>query len=169
MSSPFGGFYRNKTVFITGDSGFKGSWLSIWLRHLGAKVIGYSIEPPSEPSNFTACRLDDKMIHVHGDIRDLNRLQDAVQEHRPEVVFHLAAQPLVRRSFDQTQYTFDANIMGTVNALEAARKSPSVRSVVAISSDKCYQNIGSESGYRETDPLGGYDPYSASKACAELV
>jgi CDP-glucose 4,6-dehydratase len=169
MGSPFGGFYKGKTVLVTGDTGFKGSWLSVWLAHLGAKVVGYSIAAPSEPSNFQACRLDDRIVHVHGDIRDYDLLYKVFQEHRPEVVFHLAAQPLVRASFERTRYTFDANIMGTVNALEASRLTDSVRSVVAISSDKCYQNIGTEQGYRETDPLGGYDPYSASKACAELA
>src|SRR5439155_7119630 len=169
MSAPFGGFYKGKTVLLTGDTGFKGSWLAIWLTHLGAKVVGYSIGPPTDPSNFKACRLKEKIIHIDGDIRDYDRLYSVFQNHRPEVVFHLAAQPLVRLSFDKTRYTFDANVMGTVNALEAARLTDSVQSVVAISSDKCYQNIGSEQGYRETDPLGGYDPYSASKACAELA
>jgi len=169
MSAPFGNFYKGKTVLVTGDTGFKGSWLSVWLSHLGAKVIGFSLEPPSEPSNFQACRLDDRIVHVHGDIRDFESMYKVYQDHRPEVVFHLAAQPLVRTSFEKTRYTFDANVMGTVNALEAARLTDSIRSVVAISSDKCYQNIGTEQGYRETDPLGGYDPYSASKACAELA
>ncbi|SRR6266568_2257364 len=169
MSSPFGDFYKGKTVLVTGDTGFKGSWLAVWLTHLGAKVVGYSLDPPTDPSNFKACRLDERITHVHGDIRDYDRLYSVFQEHRPEVVFHLAAQPLVRLSFDKTRYTFDANVMGTVNALEAARLTDSMQSVVAISSDKCYQNIGSELGYRETDPLGGYDPYSASKACAELA
>jgi CDP-glucose 4,6-dehydratase len=169
MSVPFSNFYQGKTVIVTGDTGFKGSWLSIWLRHLGAKVIGYALEPPTAPSNFAACRLHEKNTHEHGDIRDYERLYSVFREYRPEVAFHLAAQPLVRLSFDKTRYTFDANVMGTVNALEAARLTPSVRSVVAISSDKCYQNIGTEQGYRETDPLGGYDPYSASKACAELA
>jgi CDP-glucose 4,6-dehydratase len=169
MGAPFGNFYAGKTVFLTGDTGFKGSWLAAWLSHLGAKTVGYSLEPPSEPSNYQACGLEEKITHIHGDIRDFDRLYSAFQQHRPEVLFHLAAQPLVRLSFDQTRYTFDANLMGTVNALEAARLTSSVQSVVAISSDKCYQNIGSEQGYRETDPLGGYDPYSASKACAELA
>jgi CDP-glucose 4,6-dehydratase len=169
MSAPFGGFYKGKTVLVTGDTGFKGSWLAVWLSHLGAKVVGFSLEPPTEPSNFKACRLDQRIIHVRGDIRDYDRLYQVVKEQRPEVVFHLAAQPLVRLSFEKTRYTFDANVMGTVNALEAARLTDSVKSVVAISSDKCYQNIGTEQGYRETDPLGGYDPYSASKACAELA
>jgi CDP-glucose 4,6-dehydratase len=169
MSLPFGGFYKGKTVLVTGDSGFKGSWLAIWLAHLGAKVVGYSIEPPTEPSNFKVCGLNDKITHVHGDIRDYDRLHSVFQDYRPEIVFHLAAQPLVRLSFDKTRYTFDTNVMGTVNALEASRLTDSVQSVVAISSDKCYQNIGSAQGYKETDPLGGYDPYSASKACAELA
>jgi CDP-glucose 4,6-dehydratase len=165
----FGDFYKGKTVLISGDTGFKGSWLAIWLKHLGANVVGYSLEPPTDPSNFKACHLDERIFHVHGDIRDYEAFYNVFRDHRPDVVFHLAAQPLVRLSFEKTRYTFDANVMGTVNALEAARLTNSVKSVVAISSDKCYQNIGSEHGYRETDPLGGYDPYSASKACAELA
>jgi CDP-glucose 4,6-dehydratase len=169
MRPPFGDFYRNKTVLVTGDSGFKGSWLAIWLNHLGARVVGFSLAPPTDPSNFKVCRLDERIIHIDGDVRDYDRLHAVCQEYQPEVVFHLAAQPLVRLSFDKTRYTFDVNVMGTVNALEASRLTSSVQSVVAISSDKCYQNIGTEQGYRETDPLGGYDPYSASKACAELT
>src|SRR5688572_5921355 len=121
MRPPFGDFYRGKTVLVTGDSGFKGSWLAIWLKHLGAKVVGYSLAPPTDPSNFKVCRLDERITHIDGDIRDYDRLHAVFQEHQPEVVFHLAAQPLVRLSFDQTRYTFDVNIMGTVNALEASR------------------------------------------------
>jgi len=169
MSSPFGDFYRNKTVLITGDSGFKGSWLAIWLRHLGARVVGYSLNPPTDPSNFKVCGLGEKITHTDGDILNLDGVVAAFSDHRPEVVFHLAAQALVRPSFETPRYTFDANVMGTINVLEAARLTDSVRSVVAISSDKCYQNTGSDRGYRETDPLGGQDPYSASKACAEIV
>lgn len=169
MKAPFGGFYEGKTVLVTGDSGFKGSWLSVWLTHLGARVVGYSLEPPTEPSNFEACRLGDRITHIHGDIRDYESLLRAFSEHRPDVVFHLAAQPLVRLSYVETRYTFDANLMGTVNTLEAARVTDSIRSVVAISSDKCYRNVGTIDGYQEGDQLGGYDPYSASKACAELA
>lgn len=169
MTLPFGDFYEGKTVLVTGDSGFKGSWLSIWLTHLGARVVGYSHAPPTEPSNFEVCRLDDRITHVEADIRDFESLSRVFKEHRPEVVFHLAAQPLVRLSYEETRYTFDSNVMGTVNTLEAARITDSVRSIVAISSDKCYRNVGSVEGYREDDRLGGYDPYSASKACAELA
>ena len=169
MTVPFGNFYEGKTVLVTGDSGFKGSWLATWLTHLGARVIGYSLAPPTEPSNFDVCRLDERITHVEGDIRDYESFYRAYQDHRPEVVFHLAAQPLVRLSYEQTRYTFDVNLMGTVNALAAARITDSVRSVVAISSDKCYKNVGSAEGYREEDQLGGYDPYSASKACAEYA
>jgi CDP-glucose 4,6-dehydratase len=169
MSVPFGNFYKGKTVLLTGDSGFKGSWLAVWLTHLGAKVVGYSLAPPPGPSNYKACCLAEKIIHIDADIRDYERLHEVCQKEQPEVVFHLAAQPLVRYSFEKTRYTFDVNLMGTVNALEAARHTASVQSVVAISSDKCYHNIGTQQGYRETDPLGGYDPYSASKACAELA
>ncbi len=169
MIAPFGGFYRNKTVLVTGDTGFKGSWLSIWLTHLGARVIGYSLAPPTQPSNFEACRLWERITHIDGDIRDYEKVRQVFVEHRPEVVFHLAAQPLVRLSYEQTRYTFDTNLMGTVNTLEAARVTDSIRSIVAISSDKCYRNVGTSAGYREGDQLGGYDPYSASKACAELA
>lgn len=169
MSRPFGDYYAGKTVLVTGASGFKGSWLSIWLTHLGARVVGYSHAPPTRPSNFEVCGVGDRIIHVEADIRDFETLYDVFQQHRPEVVFHLAAQPLVRLSYEETRYTFDTNLMGTVNALEAARLTDCVRSVVAISSDKCYKNVGSIEGYREDDRLGGYDPYSSSKACAELA
>jgi CDP-glucose 4,6-dehydratase len=169
MTLPFNDFYRGKTVLVTGDTGFKGSWLSIWLKHLGARVIGYALDPPTTPSNFAASRLDRQVTQVTADIRDHALLLKTCQEHRPEVVFHLAAQSLVRLSYDQARYTFDVNVMGTVNVLEAARATSSVKAAVIITSDKCYRNVGSETAYRETDPLGGYDPYSASKACAELA
>ena len=169
MNEPFGGFYRGKTVLVTGDTGFKGSWLALWLNYLGANVIGYALEPPSTPSNFTASCLDRRITHVDGDVRDLSCLEKVFQDHRPEIVFHLAAQAIVRLSYERAQYTFGTNLMGTVNMLEAARRTDSVRAVVAITSDKCYRNVGWEWGYREIDPLGGYDPYSASKACAETA
>lgn len=167
--NPFGDFYRGKTVLVTGHSGFKGSWLTMWLTTLGANVIGYALEPPTDPCIFTACHLAKRITHIHGDVRDYALLEQTFREHQPEIVFHLAAQSLVRVSFSEPRRTFEVNLMGTVNVLEVARQTDSVRAVVAITSDKCYRNVGWEWGYRETDELGGYDPYSASKACEELI
>ena len=154
---------------MTGHTGFKGSWLSIWLRELGARVVGYSLEPPSEPSNFDASRLQNKITHIHGDVRDLDGLLNTFRQYQPEYVFHLAAQPLVRLSYDEPKMTFDTNVGGTVNVLDAVRLTPSVKVLVNITSDKCYENKEWVWGYRENDPMGGHDPYSASKGCAELV
>jgi CDP-glucose 4,6-dehydratase len=165
----FSNIYQNKTVLVTGHTGFKGSWLAIWLKELGADVIGYSLAPPTEPNNFDATRLQKKITHIHGDIRDLDRLMKTFQDYQPEFVFHLAAQPLVRLSYDEPKMTFDTNIGGTVNVFEAVRKTPSVKVLVNVTSDKCYENREWVWGYRENDPLGGHDPYSASKGCAELV
>jgi len=165
----FNNSYQNKTVLVTGHTGFKGSWLSIWLRELGARVVGFALEPPSDPSNFVAAKLKSKMIHLHGDIRDIDQLCTAFREYQPEFVFHLAAQPLVRLSYDEPKLTFDTNVGGTVNVLEAVRLTPSVKVLVNITSDKCYENKEWVWGYRENDPMAGHDPYSASKGCAELV
>lgn len=162
-------FYKGKTVLVTGHTGFKGVWLSAWLTHLGAKVVGYSLDPPSTPNNFEACHLSKRLEHLYADIRDEDTLTKVMNEHHPEIVFHLAAQSLVRPSFVDPVGTFDVNVMGTVKVLEAARLSDSVQAVISITSDKCYRNKNWVWGYRETDELGGYDPYSASKACAELV
>src|SRR5689334_15353847 len=151
VSQAFNDFYRGKTVLVTGSTGFKGSWLVIWLKHLGARVIGYALDPPTVPSNFAASRLDRHISQITGDIRDYDLLRKTCLTHRPEVLFHLAAQPLVRRSYEQARYTFDVNVMGTVNALEAARETGSVRAAVIITSDKCYRNVGWEWAYRETD------------------
>jgi CDP-glucose 4,6-dehydratase len=161
--------YNNKTVLITGHTGFKGSWLAIWLKELGANVVGYALAPPSVPNNFEATKLQERITHIHGDIRDIDRLMGTFRKHRPEFVFHLAAQPLVRLSYDEPKMTFDTNVGGTVNVFEAVRKTPSVKVLVNITSDKCYQNREWVWGYRENDPMGGHDPYSASKGCAELV
>ncbi|HEY5497840.1 MAG TPA: CDP-glucose 4,6-dehydratase [Syntrophales bacterium] len=161
--------YKNKKILITGHTGFKGSWLAIWLRELGADVIGYALEPPSEPNNFEATKLQGKITHIHGDIRDLDRLMEIFKKYQPEFVFHLAAQPLVRLSYNEPKLTFDTNVGGTVNVFEAVRKTPSVKALVNITSDKCYENKEWVWGYRENDPMGGFDPYSASKGCAELV
>jgi CDP-glucose 4,6-dehydratase len=165
----FDNIYKNKKVLITGHTGFKGSWLAIWLKELGADVVGYALAPPSEPNNFEATGLQDKITHIHGDIRDLDHLMETFQKHQPELVFHLAAQPLVRLSYDEPKLTFDTNVGGTVNVFEAVRKTPSVKVLVNITSDKCYENREWVWGYRENDPMGGHDPYSASKGCAELV
>jgi len=161
--------YKNKCVLVTGHTGFKGSWLAIWLKELGADVIGYALAPPSEPNNFKATMLQERITHIHGDVRNLDHLLETFRKHQPEFVFHLAAQPLVRLSYDEPKMTFDTNVGGTVNILEAVRLTPSVKVLVNITSDKCYENKEWVWGYRENDPLGGDDPYSASKGCAELV
>lgn len=165
----FKGLYKDKTILITGHTGFKGSWLSIWLNALGARVIGYSAYLPSEPCNFTACNLEGRIVHVRGDICDIEALRKVFLEYKPDIVFHLAAQPIVRKSYDDPKLTFDTNITGTVNVIECIRTAPSVKAAVIITSDKCYQNVEWVWGYRENDRLGGDDPYSASKACAEIV
>ena len=165
----FNHIYKNRTVLITGHTGFKGSWLAVWLNELGANVVGYALVPPSEPNNFQAVNLQEKITHIHGDISDLDGLMETFKKHQPEFVFHLAAQPLVRLSYEEPKLTFDTNIGGTVNVCEAIRKTPSVKVLVNITSDKCYENREWVWGYRESDQLGGHDPYSASKGCAELV
>ncbi|NLU49346.1 MAG: CDP-glucose 4,6-dehydratase, partial [Syntrophomonadaceae bacterium] len=161
--------YRGKRVLVTGHTGFKGTWLTLWLRMLGAEVLGYALDPPTSPSLFDLLGLDESITHVVADVRDKGRLAAAVSEFQPEIVFHLAAQPLVRLSYQQPRLTYETNIMGTVNLYEAVRKVGSVRAVVTVTSDKCYENREWVYGYRETDPMGGYDPYSSSKACVELV
>ncbi len=165
----FADFYRGKTVLVTGHTGFKGSWLSSWLLQLGARPVGYALDPPSDPSNFQASRLAEKMVDIRADVRDRAKLQEVIDEHRPELVFHLAAQALVRPSFEDPALTFDTNIMGTVNVLDVARSAPSVAAVICITSDKCYENQEWIWGYRESDKLGGHEPYGVSKACAELA
>jgi CDP-glucose 4,6-dehydratase len=169
MAAPFTDCYAGRTVLVTGHTGFKGSWLAAWLTQLGAHVVGYALEPPTEPSHFAACRLAKRVSHVHGDVRDFPRLARVFAEYRPEIVFHLAAQAIVRRSLDDRRGTFETNVMGTVNVLDAARDTDSVRAMVMVTTDKCYRDQEWPWAYRETDELGGRDPYSASKACAELV
>ncbi|MEW6481482.1 MAG: CDP-glucose 4,6-dehydratase [bacterium] len=161
--------YKDKTVLLTGHTGFKGSWLTIWLTLLGAKVVGYSSYLPSNPCNFAVCNLGNRIEDIEGDIRDIGKMTDVFMKYMPEVVFHLAAQPIVRKSYEDPKLTFDTNIGGTVNVLECIRRTPSIKSAVIITSDKCYQNVEWVWGYRENDRLGGDDPYSASKACAEMV
>lgn len=169
MDNIFSGYYKNKKVLITGHTGFKGSWLLTWLLELGAKVTGYSAYLPSNPSNFEICGLEDKITHFKGDVRDFDLLSKVFTKTKPDIVFHLAAQPIVRTSFDKPKETFDTNLGGTVNILECIKKTDSVKSAVIITSDKCYHNVEWEWGYRENDKLGGHDPYSASKACAEIA
>ncbi len=154
---------------ITGVTGFKGGWLAQWLITLGAEVIGYSLDPPSQPSFFKATHLDKDLHFIHGDIRDLGRLKRTLSDHKPDIVFHLAAQALVTLSYTEPRETYETNVMGTVNLLESVRQSPNVRAVINVTSDKCYENREWIWGYRESDALGGRDPYSSSKGCAELV
>jgi len=170
INMSFSTFYANKTVLVTGHTGFKGGWLTAWLKHLGAKVIGLSL-PPEEgrPSLFETANIGRDTVSILGDIRDLPALTSVFAEHSPEIVFHLAAQPLVRRSYREPVETYATNVMGTVGVLEAARHTPSVRAVIVITSDKCYENREWVWGYREEDAMGGYDPYSSSKGCTEIV
>ncbi len=162
-------FFRDKKVFLTGHTGFKGSWLSAWLIQMGARLTGFALPPQSERDHFTVLGLERRMEHFIGDIRNFEQIRDAICAAAPEIVFHLAAQPLVRLSYAEPKTTFDTNVAGSVNVLEAVRHCPSVRVLVYITSDKCYKNREWAWGYRENDELGGHDPYSASKACAELV
>ena len=161
--------YAGKKVLVTGDTGFKGSWICMWLHELKANVLGYAL-PPDQPSgHFNVIGLDQCIKHIDGDIRDFESLVQVFQEFKPEFVFHLAAQPLVRLSYAEPRDTFSTNVEGSVNVLEAVRVTPSVRSLIYVTSDKCYKNKEWLWGYRETDELGGHDPYSASKAAAEVV
>jgi CDP-glucose 4,6-dehydratase len=162
-------FWKHKKVFITGHTGFKGSWLCLWLHLLGAKITGYALQPPTEPSLYEICRIDELVTSNLADVRDGKRLAQALQVAASEIVIHMAAQSLVTRSFDHPVETYETNVMGTVNLLEALRQVPSVKAVIVVTSDKCYQNNEWLWGYRENEALGGYDPYSNSKACAELV
>lgn len=162
-------FWRGRRVFLTGHTGFKGSWLSLWLQNLGVELTGYALKPPTTPSLFELGRVAEGMRSIEGDIRDLSHLTQAMQEAKPEVVIHMAAQPLVRYSYQNPVETYATNVMGTVHVLEAIRATRGVRAVVNVTTDKCYENREWLWGYRESDPLGGYDPYSNSKGCAELV
>lgn len=162
-------FYKGKKVFITGDTGFKGSWLAYWLNKLGATVLGYSLPPENEFDHFNLLNLSNTIQHVDGNILDFPKLQKVVHDFQPEIVFHLAAQALVRLSYDQPQLTFETNVTGSVNVLEAIKNCNSIKSVIYVTSDKSYKNKEWIWGYRENDELGGHDPYSASKAAAELI
>lgn len=165
----FGNVFKNKTVLVTGHTGFKGSWLCIWLKELGADVIGYALEPYTEKDNFVVTGLQDKITHIIGDVRNYNKLLKVFEEYQPEFVFHLAAQAIVRESYINPKETYDINIGGTVNVLECCRITDSVGVIINVTSDKCYENKEWVWGYRENDPMGGYDPYSSSKGCSELI
>ena len=165
----FGNFYKNKKILVTGNTGFKGSWLSAWLLMLGAKVCGFSKDIPTNPSNFKILKINNKIKHFVGDVRDLNKLKKVFKNFKPEIVFHLAAQPLVRKSYKDPLHTFETNVLGTINVLECIKDCSFVKSGIIITSDKAYRNQEWIWGYRENDLLGGEDPYSASKGCAELV
>ena len=162
-------FWSGKKVFITGHTGFKGSWLSLWLQHLGADVTGYALHPPTNPSLFEVAQVAQGMKSVIGDIRNATLLTNVIQQTSPDIVIHMAAQPLVRRSYIDPVETYSTNVMGTVYLLEAVRRTQSVRAVLNVTSDKCYENNNLSCEYRESDPMGGFDPYSSSKACSELV
>lgn len=162
-------FWRGKRIFLSGHTGFKGGWLSLWLQHLGSDVYGYALAPATTPNLFELARVEDGLVSEIADVRDIERLKAAVIRAKPEIVFHMAAQPLVRAAYRDPVGTFSTNVMGTVNLLEAVREAPSVRAVVIVTTDKCYENREWEWGYRENDRLGGHDPYSSSKAAAELI
>lgn len=162
-------FWRGKRVFLTGHTGFKGSWLSLWLQHMGADTIGYALESPSSPSFFDVAMVADGMTSLRGDIRNLDDLSNALEKYQPEIVIHMAAQSLVRLSYREPVETYATNVMGSVHLLEAVRHCPSVQAVVMVTSDKCYENREWPWGYRECETMGGHDPYSNSKGCSELV
>ncbi len=162
-------FWQGKRVLLTGHTGFKGSWLSLWLQSMGAQVVGYALAPPTNPSLFEVAEVANGMTSIIGDIRDLPHLKTTFAEHQPEIVIHMAAQPLVRYSYIEPVETYSTNVMGTVNLLEAVRSTKSVKVVINVTTDKCYENREWAWGYRENEAMGGYDPYSSSKGCAELV
>ncbi|MFA6260106.1 MAG: CDP-glucose 4,6-dehydratase [Bacteroidia bacterium] len=164
-----GDFYKGKKVLITGDTGFKGSWLALWLHSMGAEVTGYALPPDGENSHFELLQLNQLIRHVDGNLLDSEKLEQVFSDAQPEIVFHMAAQALVRLSYDEPKMTFETNVTGSVNVMEAIRKTASVRSLIYVTSDKCYKNKEWIWGYRENDELGGHDPYSASKAAAEIV
>jgi len=169
MQAIFNGVYKGRSVFVTGHTGFKGSWLTLSLGSLGAKLAGYSLNPTTHPAMFKVANISGDISSTIADIRDYDRLLSAMQHCQPDIVFHLAAQPIVRRSYVEPKLTFETNVLGTVNVLEAVRNTPSVRVCVNVTSDKCYENKEWVYSYRENDPMGGYDPYSSSKGCAELA
>jgi CDP-glucose 4,6-dehydratase len=162
-------FWKGKKVFLTGHTGFKGSWLSLWLQNMGAVVKGYALEPNTNPNLFTQAKVAQNMDSEIGDVTDLNHITKSMKAFDPDVLIHMAAQPLVRLSYEDPVTTYNTNVMGTVNVIEAARKCANLKSIVAVTTDKCYENKEWVWGYREDEPMGGHDPYSSSKGCAELV
>ena len=163
------GFWKDRSVFITGHTGFKGAWLCLWLHHMGARVTGYALEPPTDPSLFKLANMGAEVTDLRGDVRDAAALESAIKKAEPEIILHLAAQSLVRVSYQEPVETFATNVMGTVHLLDAVRRASSVRAVLIVTSDKCYENREWSRGYRENDAMGGFDPYSSSKGCAELL
>lgn len=166
----YNNIYRNKKVFITGHTGFKGSWLSIWLQTLGAKVCGYSLKPNTNPSMYRELDIENKIEKsIIGNILDYEKLEDSINDFQPEIIFHLAAQPIVRLSYKEPKLTYETNVIGTLNILEVARKCKSVKAFVNVTTDKCYENKEIVRGYKEDEPMGGYDMYSSSKGCVEIM
>ena len=162
-------FWKSKKVFLTGHTGFKGSWVSLWLQSMGAIVKGYSLEPNTKPNLFTEANVEENMNSEFGDIRNLNQISKSMLDFNPDILIHMAAQPLVRLSYQEPVDTYTTNVIGTVNVLEAARSCPNLKAIVSVTTDKCYENNEWDWGYRENEPMGGHDPYSSSKGCAELV
>lgn len=162
-------FYKNKKVLVTGHTGFKGAWLVLWLKYLGAEVLGYALPPETKPNLFSILNLENQCQSIFGNILDKKKIEAEFQKFSPEIVFHLAAQPLVRRSYEEPVLTYETNVIGTLNVLEAARKAESVAAFVNVTTDKCYENKETLKGYVEEDSLGGYDMYSSSKACSEIL
>ena len=169
VKEPDTAVWQGRRVFLTGHTGFKGGWLALWLAKLGANVRGYALDPYTTSNLLDVARIGDVIEDTRGDINDLEKITASLTEFAPEIVIHMAAQPLVRLSYADPLLTYKTNVIGTANVLEAVRKTPSVRAVVSVTTDKCYENKEWAWGYRESDPLGGYDPYSSSKACAEIV
>lgn len=169
MNILFKDIFREKTVLVTGHTGFKGSWLSLWLQKMEARVIGYSLEPPTDPSLFKLADVSNDMISIIGDVRDYDHLLSVLKKYNPEIIIHMAAQPLVRQSYLDPLETYSTNVLGTVHLLEAVRQTSSTKAIINVTSDKCYENKEWMWGYRENERLGGHDPYSSSKACSELV
>jgi len=162
-------FWKNKKVLLTGHTGFKGSWLSIWLKKLEVELIGFSKDIPTKPSLFELAKVSEDMVSIMGDIRNFSIIQKIIQEHQPDIIIHMAAQPLVRKSYEDPLETFSTNIMGTANVLESIKTSEKTRVMINVTSDKCYKNTGTKEKFSESSPMGGYDPYSNSKACSELI
>ena len=162
-------FWKNKKILITGHTGFKGSWLAIWLQELGANVVGFSKSIPTKPSLYELAHVDDGMLSIIGNVNDLDKLTEVINEQKPDIIIHMAAQSLVQESYKDPIDTYTTNIIGTINIMQAIRSVDSVRVLINVTSDKCYENMNLERGYNENDPIGGFDPYSSSKSCAELV